>query len=94
MSESRRLAAFAEDLEVFHQLTTSEERAEFTHLMKRAYAQHISACAFVQRSPERQVSARIRHLCESALSRASRPDAGGTADHTGGESKDGTNIAH
>jgi hypothetical protein len=53
MGESRRLQSFAEDLAVFRQLTTSEDRAEFATLMKRAYAQHISACAFVQRSPER-----------------------------------------
>jgi hypothetical protein len=32
--------------------------------MKRAYAQHFSACAFVRRSPERRVSARVRRLCE------------------------------
>jgi hypothetical protein len=67
MSSSNPLQAFAEDLVVFRQLIDPVERAEFTALMKRAYAQQVSACAFVQRSPERQVSARIRRLCEAAL---------------------------
>jgi hypothetical protein len=71
MGESHRLQSFAEDLAVFHQLTTADERAEFAALMKRAYAQHISACAFVQRSPERRVSARIRRLCERVLTQES-----------------------
>jgi hypothetical protein len=76
MSESHRLQSFAEDLAVFHQLTTADQRAEFAALMKRSYAQHISACAFVQRSPERRVSAHIRHLCERVLAQKSP-----TADH-------------
>jgi len=67
MSASNPLQAFAEDLEVFRQLTAPDERAQFISLMKRAYAQQMSACAFVQHSPERQVSARIRRLCETAL---------------------------
>ena len=67
MNPTNPLQSFAEDLVVFHQLSVPEERAEFTALMKRAYAQQMSACAFVQRSPERQVSARIRRLCETAL---------------------------
>jgi plasmid replication initiation protein len=69
MGESRGPQSFAEDLAVFRQLTTAEERAEFSTLMKRAYARHVSACAFVQRSPERRVSARLRRLCERALAR-------------------------
>jgi hypothetical protein len=69
MGELPRLQAFAADLVVFRQLTTPEERAEFTALMERAYAQHISASAFVQRSPERRVSTRIRRLCETVLAR-------------------------
>jgi len=83
MSESQRLQSFAEDLAVFHQLTTADERAEFAALMKRAYAQHISACAFVQRSPERRVSARIRRLCERVLARASSTTADDTQDRSG-----------
>jgi len=71
MNPSNPLQAFAEDLVVFRQLADANERAEFTALMKRAYAQQLSACAFVQRSPERQVSARIRQLCEAALSQIS-----------------------
>ena len=67
MNASNPLQAFAEDLVVFRQLADADERAEFTALMKRAYAQQLSACAFVQRSPERQVSARIRRLCGTAL---------------------------
>ena len=67
MGESHGLQSFAEDLAVFRQLTTPEERAELSILMKRAYAQHLSACAFVQRSPERRVSTRIRRLCEKVL---------------------------
>ena len=71
MGESHRLEAFAEDLAVFHQLTTADERAEFAALMKRAYAQHMSACVFVQRSPERRVSTHIRDLCEKVLAQQS-----------------------
>jgi hypothetical protein len=84
MTESQRLQSFAEDLAVFHRLTTAEERAEFAALMKRAYAQRISACAFVQRSPERRVSARIRRLCEKVLSRASSTTTDDTQDKSGG----------
>ena len=47
MAASHPLESFAEDLAVFQQLTTADERAEFAALMKRAYAQHISACRFV-----------------------------------------------
>src|SRR5258705_9211969 len=78
MGESHRLQSFAEDLAVFRQLTTTEERTEFSTLMKRAYAQHISACAFVQRSPERRVSTRIRRLCERALAREATIAVDGT----------------
>ena len=67
MNPSNPLQAFAEDLVVFRQLADANERAEFTALMKRAYAQQLSACTFVQRAPERQVSARIRRRCEAAL---------------------------
>jgi hypothetical protein len=67
MSEQNPLPSLDEGLVVIRQLKTAEERAEFTRLMKRAYAQHISACAFVQRSPERHVSPQIRRLCEAAL---------------------------
>jgi hypothetical protein len=42
-------------------------------LMKRADAQHSSACAFVQRSPERHVSPQIRRRCEAVLAQASAP---------------------
>jgi hypothetical protein len=83
VGESMRLETFAEDLAVFRQLSTSTERAEFTRLMKRAYARHASACAFVQRSPERQVSERIRRLCEVALSPASTQPAHGSEDRPG-----------
>jgi hypothetical protein len=93
MGESNQLQSFAADLAVVRQLTTPGERAEFTSLMKRAYAQHMSACAFVQRSPERQVSARIRRLCEAALSQTSRQTVHDTQDNPGGVSEDGTNIA-
>jgi len=58
---------------VLHQLKTAAERAAFTRVMKRAYAQHISACLFVQRSPQRCVSAQIRRLCEAVLAQASAP---------------------
>ena len=78
MGESHRLQSFAEDLAVFRQLTTPEERAEFSTLMKRAYAQHISACVFVQRSPERRVSTRIRRLCERVLAREATMAVDGT----------------
>jgi hypothetical protein len=70
MSDQNPLLSFDEDLMVFRQLKTAEERAEFTRLMKRAYAQHISAWAFVQRSPERHVSPQIRPPVRS------RPRAG------------------
>jgi hypothetical protein len=93
MSESNQLEAFAEDLAVFRQLTTSAERLEFTHLMKRAYAQQLSACAFVQRSPERQVSERIRQLCEVALSPATMAAADGTQEKPDAGDKDDMNIA-
>jgi hypothetical protein len=80
MNAPNLLPAFAEDLVVFRQLTAPDERAQFTALMKRAYAQQISACAFVRHSPERQVSARIHRLCETAL-----PPI---LDHTGDEAQD------
>ena len=48
MGEPNQLQSFAEDLAVFRQLTTPAERAEFTTLMKRAYARQLSACTFVQ----------------------------------------------
>jgi len=70
MSDQNPLLSFDEDLVVLRQLKT-EERAEFTRLMKRAYAQHISACTFVQRSPKRHVSPQIRRLCEAVLAQAS-----------------------
>jgi hypothetical protein len=73
MHQSNPLSSFDEDLTVFRQLTTPEERAEFTRLMKRAYARHMSACAFVRQSPARRVSARIRQLCEAAPTPASPP---------------------
>lgn len=73
MSEQKPLLTFEADLMVFRQLTMPEERAEFTRLMKRAYAQRLSACAFVQQSPERHVSAHIRSLCETALTQTSAP---------------------
>jgi hypothetical protein len=45
MSSSNPLQAFAEDLVVFRQLIDPVERAEFTALMKRAYAQQgVSLC--------------------------------------------------
>lgn len=71
MSDQNPVLSFDEDLVVLRQLKTAEERAEFTRLMKRAYAQHISACTFVQRSPERHVSPQIRRLCEAVLAQAS-----------------------
>jgi hypothetical protein len=73
MSDQNPLLAFDEDLIVLRQLKTAEERAEFTCLMKRADAQHSSACAFVQRSPERHVSPQIRRRCEAVLAQASAP---------------------
>jgi hypothetical protein len=88
MGESHRLQSFAEDLAVFRQLTTPEERAEFATLMKRAYAQHISACTFIQRSPERRVSARIRRLCEKVLARESTTVMHHTRGTPGGASAD------
>ena len=92
MGESHRLQSFAEDLAVFRQLTTTEERAEFTSLMKRAYAQRISACAFVQRSPERRVSTRIRRLCERALAREAITAVHATRANDGGASADRTDL--
>jgi hypothetical protein len=73
MSTPNPFLTFAEDLLVFRQLTTPEDRAEFTRLMKRAYAQGLSACAFVKQSPERHVSAPIRRCCEAALTPTSDP---------------------
>jgi hypothetical protein len=73
MSNQNPLLSFDEDLVVLRQLKTAAERAEFTRLMKRAYTQHISACAFVQHSPERHVSSQIRRLCEAVLAQASAP---------------------
>jgi hypothetical protein len=73
MDQPNQLQTFAEDLVVFRQLQRPDERAEFSRLMKRAYAQRISACLFVQRVPDRQVSARIRSLCEASLRGASTP---------------------
>jgi len=92
MGESHRLQSFAEDLAVFRQLITPEERAEFATLMKRAYAQHISACAFVQRSPERRVSARIRRLCDIILARESTTAAHETRGNPAEASADRTNF--
>jgi hypothetical protein len=92
MGESHRLQSFAEDLAVFRQLTTTEERAEFANLMKRAYAQHISACAFVQRSPERRVSTRIRRLCERVLAREAITAVHDTRANDGGASADRTDF--
>jgi hypothetical protein len=73
MSDQHSLLSFDEDLLVLRQLKTAEERTEFTRLMKRAYAQHISARTFVQRSPERHVSPQIRRLCEPSFAQASTP---------------------
>ena len=73
MSDQNPLPSFDEDLVVLRQLKTAEGRAEFTRPMKRACTRHISACAFVQRSPERHVSPQIRRLCEAALAQASTP---------------------
>jgi len=93
MNASNSLQSFAEDLAVFRQLTAPEERAEFTGLMKRAYAQQMSAWAFVQRSPERQVSARIRSLCEAALPQTSTQAVDDAQDNPGNASEGGTNSA-
>src|SRR5262245_17463859 len=92
MGESHQLQSFAEDLAVFRQLMTTEERAEFTSLMKRAYAQHISACAFVQRWPERRVSTRIRCLCERVLAREAIIAVRATRANDGGASADRTDF--
>jgi glutamine synthetase adenylyltransferase len=92
MGELPRLQAFAEDLVVFRQLTTPEERAEFAALMKRAYAQRISASAFVQRSPERRVSTRIRRLCETVLARATSTAIDDTRANHGRASADRTDF--
>jgi hypothetical protein len=93
MSASNPLQSFTEDLAVFRQLTVPDERAEFTALMKRAYAQQVSACAFVRRSPERQVSARIRRLCEAALSQRSTLTVDDAQDNPGAASEDATNFS-
>ena len=92
MSASNPLQSFAEDLVVFRQLTAPEERAQFTALMKRAYVQQLSACAFVQRSPERQVSARIRRLCEAALPQISTQAVGEAQDAAGDASANRPNV--
>jgi hypothetical protein len=78
---------------VFRQLSTPEQRAEFTHLMKRAYAQHTSACAFGERSPERQVSAHIRRLCEVTRARDSTQAVHDPQEKPRGGREDGTNFA-
>jgi hypothetical protein len=90
MGEPNQLQSFAEDVAVFRQLTTPAERAEFTRLMKRAYAEQVSACAFVQRSPERRVSARLRALCEAASSRISTPGTRDAPHDSGGAREDDT----
>jgi hypothetical protein len=92
MGEPSPLQSFAEDLEVLRQLTMPEERVEFTDLMKRAYAQHLSACAFVRQSPERRVSARIRRLCSEGLSRPSTTAMDDSQDTLGGASDEGTDA--
>jgi hypothetical protein len=92
MNPSNPLQTFAEDLTVFRQLTAPEERAEFSALMKRAYAQQLSACAFVQRSPERQVSARIRRLCEAALPQISEHTVDQAEDTPGDAGENRTNV--
>jgi hypothetical protein len=92
MNRSNPLQAFAEDLVVFRQLSVPEDRAEFTAPMKRAYAQQLSACAFVQRSPERQVSARMRRLCEAALAQISTQAVDEAQDTAGDASGEGTNF--
>jgi hypothetical protein len=92
MGESPRLQAFAEDLVVFRHLTTPEERAEFTALMKRAYPQHIPASTFVRRSPERRVSMRIRRLCETVLDREATTAIDDTRANHGRASADRTDF--
>jgi hypothetical protein len=92
MGESHGPQSFGEDLAVFRQLSTPEERAEFATLMKRAYAQHISACAFVQRSPERRMSARIRRLCERVLARETTALVHNTRTNYDGASADQTDF--
>jgi hypothetical protein len=92
MGASNPLQSFAEDLVVFRQLTAPDERAQFTALMKRAYAQQMSACAFVQCSPERQVSARIRHLCEAALPERSEHTVDEAQDTPGDAGENRTNV--
>jgi hypothetical protein len=57
MGESHRLQSIAKTGGL-RRLTTSEER-RVRHPDEGANAQHISACAFIQRSPERRVSPRI-----------------------------------
>jgi hypothetical protein len=90
MGEPNQLQSFAEDLAVFRQLTASAERAALTALMKRAYARQMSACTFVQRSPERRVSARLRALCDAASSRISTPGTRDAPHDSGGEGEDDT----
>ena len=92
MGESHGLQSFAEDLAVFRQLTTSEERAEFSTLMKRAYVQHISACVFIQHSPERRVATQIRRLCERVLAREATTAVHDTRANPDGASADRTDA--
>jgi hypothetical protein len=93
MGESNRLRSFAEDLAVFRQRTTPEGRAEYSALMKRACAQHISACDFIQRPPERRVSVWIRRRCESALARGLTLAVHNIRDNPGGAGENGTTFA-
>ena len=92
MNPTNPLQSFAEDLVVFYQLSVPEERAEFTALMKRAYAHQMSACAFVQRSPKRQVSARMRRLCEAALAQRSTQAVDEAQDTAGDASANRPNV--
>jgi hypothetical protein len=68
MGESYGPQSSAEELAVCRQPTAAEERCEFSTRLKHAYAQHISACAFIRRSPERRVSPQLRCPCERAVS--------------------------
>ena len=92
MGESHRLQSFAEDLVVFRQLTTPEERTEFSTLMKRAYAQHICPALSLQRSPARRVSTRIRRLCERTLPREATMAVDGTRPIPDGTRAEGTDF--
>jgi hypothetical protein len=67
MGESYGPQSSAEELTVFRRLTAAEEPGELSTRMKHAYALTISACAFIQRSPERRVSPRLRRLRERAV---------------------------